>query len=255
VFARATAYPLRVHVRTRIDRVQRRVRDLTYGSPDSVTQRDDLARRCLRGSGLEIGALNRPLRVPRGVGVRYVDRLAVDGLRAVYPSFADRLIVAPDIIDDCAELLTVADASVDFVIANHVFEHMENPIRALRTWLRVVRAGGVIYLAVPDKRRTFDSERPSTSTEHLERDFADGPSWSRSGHYTEYALLAEKQPPDQVADRAAELEAGHADIHFHVWDRAELVAFLVHLAGAHAPFELEVVQANDLETLVILRKC
>src|SRR5215212_7552941 len=66
--------PLRVRVLTRLHRLRRRVRDVTYGDPDGQTVREDAARRYLRGSGVEVGALHLPLRVPRTVTVRYVDR-------------------------------------------------------------------------------------------------------------------------------------------------------------------------------------
>jgi predicted SAM-dependent methyltransferase len=243
--------PLRTRVLTRVHRLRRRVRDVTYGEPDPQGVREDVARRYLRGSGLEIGALHLPLRVPPQVTVRYVDRLRADELRRRYPEYADRWIVDPEVIDDAGTLGSVAGASQDFVIANHVLEHMENPIGALEAWLRVVRPGGVLYLAVPDKRRTFDAERPSTPISHLRRDHEEGPSWSRSQHYEEYARLAERVPEDGVAARAEVLESEHVDIHFHVWTLPELTAFLFSL---ELPFDAELIQANGNETLLILRR-
>jgi hypothetical protein len=54
---------------------RRRLRDLVLrrGSDDRFVAREDLARRYLRGGGIEIGALTWPLRVPPGTRVRYVD--------------------------------------------------------------------------------------------------------------------------------------------------------------------------------------
>lgn len=245
------AIPLRTRVLTRVHRLRRRVRDVTYGEPDARGVREDVARRYLRGSGLEIGALHLPLRVPPQVRVRYVDRLRADELRQRYPEYADRWIVDPEVIDDAGELGSVDDGSQDFVIANHVLEHMENPIGALENWLRVVRPGGVLYLAVPDKRETFDAQRPSTPIDHLRRDHAEGPEWSRSQHYEEYARLAERVPEDGVPARAEVLEREHVDIHFHVWTLPELVGFLFSL---DLPLDTELVQANGNETLLILRR-
>lgn len=261
LLARMTAYPIQDHLRTRAHRLRLRTRDLIYRPPnvvthrDLLTQRDDLARRYLLGSGLEIGALHEPLRVPPPAEVAYVDKVPLESLRERYSTLSYRPFVVPTVIDDCTRLDSVEDSSVDFLIANHVIEHMENPIQALLTWLRVVRPGGLLYLAVPDKRKTFDCDRPSTSIEHLERDYADGPEWSRTSHYREYAQLAERVPPDEVDKRAAEMEAEDFDIHFHVWNRGELLALLAHLAQAHQPgFDVEAVQANGPETLVVLRK-
>ena len=243
--------PLRTRVLTRVHRLRRRVRDVAYGEPDAQGVREDVARRYLRGSGLEVGALHRPLRVPPHVTVRYVDRLRADELRRRYPEYADRWIVDPDVIDDAGTLGSVAATSQDFLIANHVLEHMENPIGALEAWLRVVRPGGVLYLAVPDKRQTFDAQRPSTSIAHLRRDHEEGPRWSRSQHYEEYARLAERVPDADVPARAEGLEREHVDIHFHVWTLPELVGFLFAL---DLPFDTELVQANGNETLLILRR-
>src|SRR5215210_513324 len=101
--------------------------------------------RYLRGSGLEIGALHMPLRVARGVRVRYVDRLDVDGLRMHYPELAEHDLVDVDIVADGESLGSVADGSQDFVIANHFLEHTQNPIATVESHLRVLRPDGVIY--------------------------------------------------------------------------------------------------------------
>jgi SAM-dependent methyltransferase len=241
--------PLRTRVATRLARARRRLRDATYGQPDQLTVREDLARRYLRGAGLEIGALNRPLRVPPAASVRYVDRVAAAELKARYPEYAHQWIVDPEVIDDAETLATVADSSVDFVIANHVIEHLENPLGALSSWMRVLRPDGVVYLAIPDKRRTFDAERESTSLEHLLRDANEGPQWSRTGHYEEWTRLVEPH------EDAAVLERQGKDIHFHVWALADLLWLLAALPEEHGfPFDLDVVQANGNEILAVLRR-
>ena len=80
------------------------------------------------GSGLEIGALQMPLRLPAGASVRYVDRFDVEELRSHYPELDDFELVAPDVIDDGEVLGTIPDESADFLIANHMIEHCEDPI-------------------------------------------------------------------------------------------------------------------------------
>lgn len=68
-------------------------------------------------------------------------------------------IVAPG--DD----LPFEDNSHDFVFSSHVLEHFPDPIRALLEWQRVARR--YVVCVVPHKERTFDIDRPLTTTEEL----------------------------------------------------------------------------------------
>ncbi len=45
--------------------------------------------------------------------------------------------------------LPMADATYDFVIANHVLEHIDDDRQAMRELFRVLRAGGIALLTVP----------------------------------------------------------------------------------------------------------
>jgi predicted SAM-dependent methyltransferase len=99
----------------------------------------------------------------------------------VYPSrrnFEIRVYVlrVSTVVDDGARLASFADASQDFVIANHMLEHVEDPIAALEHQLRVLKPGGILYLTLPDARHSFDSPRQRTTVEHLLRDHHDSPS-------------------------------------------------------------------------------
>lgn len=68
-------------------RGQREARDIVLrrGAGDPKTIREDVALRFLQGDGIEIGALDFPLRLPRGARVRYVDYLDGPGLRELTP--------------------------------------------------------------------------------------------------------------------------------------------------------------------------
>jgi SAM-dependent methyltransferase len=101
------------------------------------------------------------------VTVRYVDRLDLAALRRQYPELAREELVEVDVIDDGETLESQPDASADFIIANHFIEHAEDPLGTLASHLRVLRPGGILYLAVPDRRRTFDADRDPTSLEHI----------------------------------------------------------------------------------------
>src|SRR5271154_1009564 len=112
--------------------LQRKLRDiaLQLGRRDLFAAREDLARRYLAGEGIEIGPLTYPLRVPPGARVRNVDRLSRRELIDAYGGDVPNAEWIPEIhiVDDADGLATVADGTVDFVVANHVLEHIEDPI-------------------------------------------------------------------------------------------------------------------------------
>jgi SAM-dependent methyltransferase len=216
-----------------------------------------VADRYLCGSGLEIGALQDPLRVPRGVRVRYVDIAETAELRRLYRDKGARHLVEVDIVDDGERLQTVADGSQDFVIANHFLEHCEDPIGALRNLLRVVRPGGVVYLSVPDKRFTFDQPRQPTSLQHLLRDHEHGPEGSRDQHYDEVVRLTMGLPSETaVLQQVQQLQAQRFRIHFHCWTQLEFMELLLALQrrAGYPGFTVEHFARNEKELVVVLRR-
>ena len=218
-------------------------------------RRRRLANRFLSGSGLEIGALHRPLRTPAGASVRYVDRMDTAALRGHYRELATAQLVDVDVVDDGETLATQADGSADFVIANHFIEHTEDPLGTLANHLRVLRRGGILYLAVPDRRHTFDADRHPTPLAHLQRDHDEGPAWSRAIHQEEWARLVDKVPPEEVEERVRVLERDDYSIHFHVWAPEEFADVLRHARDERRlPFTIEALQPNHHEFIAVLRK-
>ncbi len=217
--------------------------------------RRDIASRYLTGQGLEVGGLNQPLEVPDGVTVRYVDRMTVEQLRKEYPELCERKFVEVDVVDDGETLPSIMDSTVDFVIANNFIEHCQNPIAMLENHLRVLRPGGILYIAVPDKRFTFDHDRPATPLEHLIRDYKEGPTVSVNSHYEEWARVVLKLPEDEAYQHAKHLAKTSYSIHFHVWTQVEFLELLLYCwRSLHFPFEIELFQNNDLEFICVLRK-
>src|SRR5260221_9635771 len=53
-------------------------------------------------------------------------------------------------IREATDLRGIADHRYDFVLSSHNLEHIANPIRALKEWMRVVKAGGAIIAVLPD---------------------------------------------------------------------------------------------------------
>jgi SAM-dependent methyltransferase len=220
-----------------------------------LAKRRRIAQEYLRGQGIEVGALDMPLWVPPGAHVRYVDRMSNADLLRHYPELADRKLVHVDIIDDGERLRTIPDASQDFVVANHMLEHCENPLGALRTFLRTLRPDGFVYLAVPDKRQSFDAGRPITPFDHLVADDCDDGAASREAHYLEWARKVVGLTGAAAVDNARANQAAAYSIHFHVWDSP---AFLDFLSAARSylrgSFELVHFELNDTEVISVLRR-
>ena len=63
------------------------------------------------------------------------------------------------IINDAVNITNVNDAAYDFVFASHCLEHIANPIKALKEWLRIIKTGGYVILILPEKTRCFDHKR------------------------------------------------------------------------------------------------
>ena len=238
---------------TGVSRVWRTLKRSVFGRP-IFNVRARLAKQYLRGEGLEIGALHAPLPLPRGAIARYVDRLPVSELRKQYLNLAGQAFVPVDVVDDGETLATMPDDSQDFVIANHFLEHTEDPIGTLKAFFRVLRFGGVVFLGLPDKRYTFDCDRPLTPLAHLLADHLNGPQWTRREHFQEFARLVERcESDDAVQRRADELMANGTSIHFHVWTQREMLELLLWVQR-QVSFDIETVVRNKLEVLFILRK-
>jgi SAM-dependent methyltransferase len=221
-----------------------------------MSRREVLASLFLHGEGIEVGALDFPLKLPEGARAKYVDRMSLEELRATFPYL--ELIKGPDIVDDGEKLATLADSSQDFVIANHFVEHCQDPIGTIKNFLRVLRPGGVLYMALPDKRFTFDVDRPSTTFEHLLRDHTEGPSWSRLDHFREaIGVYGGATDPAEI-ERCVDFEmnkVGHT--HFHVWSQEDMLNFVGALkTRAELDIEVEAFVTNHRrgEGIFIIRK-
>ncbi len=210
----------------------------------------------LKGEGLEIGVLAHPLELPCGARVRYVDRLSLPELRKHYPELTGSRLVPVDILDDGQFLTSVADGSQDFIIANHFLEHCDNPIQALKTIFRVLRAGGIAYLAIPDKRFTFDKDRSETGPEHLLKDYKEGPAGSRKEHFNEWVRKVEKIKDEEAVRGKTEYLMGIGySIHFHVFTQNGMLGLIAAArAAAGVEFELRLFVSLGAEMVFVLEK-
>jgi hypothetical protein len=125
--------------------------------------------------GLELGALDKPRFDRTRTDVRYVDHASTEDLRQKYATddvMADHL---DDIVDvdfvwagpaRLAEVVGEA-APFDFAYASHVAEHAPDLIGWLDQVAEVLVDGGILALALPDKRLCFDVNRSVTEMSDL----------------------------------------------------------------------------------------
>lgn len=224
----------------------------------SARLRYRLAGKYLRGNGIEVGALHNPLPLPSAARVQYVDRVCKSVLREHYPEIPEHQIVEVDIVDNGEALGSIPNSSLDFIIANHFIEHCEDPISTVIHFFSKLRPDGVVYMAVPDKRFTFDRQRECTTLDHLRNDFLDGGLNSRKTHYWEFArycLLGNDAREGDVSEVAARMMATSYSVHFHVWTRVGFLEFLQFLKKQYLP-ELAILEAeqNRKEMIFVLQK-
>jgi SAM-dependent methyltransferase len=148
-------------------KLNRKFIDDEWRESDLVCHRESLASQWLRGDGIEIGALHKPLKLKDGVTVRYIDYKTKAESQARYPELAMFDIVNTDIVDDGFVLNKIADHSLDFIIANHALEHTPDPYGTLLKWKSKLRHHGVLYFALPIVEKCYDRGRSLTSLAHL----------------------------------------------------------------------------------------
>jgi SAM-dependent methyltransferase len=195
----------------------------------------------LHGSGIEIGPGPHPFRLlPQGVDVRFVDHWGlkerhelVAELRAdvdlTHPG-AGTDYVEPDIVADfnTDRLSVIADDTQDFVIASHVLEHLAEPIGFMAEIHRVLRAGGVTLILLPDRRRTEDRFRPPTPLDHLVAEHRAGVNEVSDAHLIEFLKDRGKRVKGTSQDRQRTLDTWRKQsIHVHCWDAQEFLEVLL----------------------------
>lgn len=136
--------------------------------------------------GIEVGPLDKPLIEKSHGKVWYVDHCDTEELRRRW-SADTRIDVARLHVDAVWGDRTLASSvsaaalangegwtGADYLVASHVIEHVPDLIAWLNEVEAALIAGGLVRLAIPDKRYTFDYLRATTAladtlVEHLRR--------------------------------------------------------------------------------------
>jgi len=184
----------------------------------------------LTGRGLEIGAFHEPAILPATATVEYFD--AIDAVQAaeLFPEIPADLFVRVDHLGDIDHdgLRQFDPATFDFAIANHVIEHLANPIKLVRDLFRIVRPGGTVIISAPDKTFTYDVHRKLTSYDHLWADFENNVTESDDEHYLDFLRSAGPhvfdEDPINLPNHVQRVRERRE--HAHVWDSDSFRAFM-----------------------------
>jgi hypothetical protein len=121
----------------------------------------------LEKQGLEIGPLDKPIVPKIGTGVLYADHLPTDKLRDKY---RDNELVSNDHIQDVDIVIGpsgmrdgVGSRRLNYVLASHVIQYIPNPLGWLNEIHGFMEPGGILSLAIPDKRYCLDRLRGLTT--------------------------------------------------------------------------------------------
>ncbi len=214
-----------------------------------------------RGKGLEIGPYAQPTVTKDEADIEYLDVQTREALIAALddPALARRIPFV-DHVCSSTDYTESTRGPFDYIVANHVFEHVANPIRWLQTIASMLVPDGVLFLSLPDKKFTFDKFRPDTPLSHIVYDYFTGTERTSMEHVLESEMyydrtfvgaemkIAERLDPARL--RAAFDIPMHPGWHCHVFRSETFVKKILEplqLMGL-IEFELQALRPARAET-------
>jgi SAM-dependent methyltransferase len=185
----------------------------------------------LMGHGLEIGALHQPATIPAHCKIEYCDAQSKEDSLRQFPELKNHDLVEVNYICDLDKkgLSLFGAERFDFIVINHVLEHVANPIKVVEEIFRVTKIGGHVVLSIPDKDFTFDKERDLTSFEHLQTEYENHVTEVTDEHYLDFLKGVH---PDVVKNCGDQLQVHINHVrqkreHAHVWDSQSFSDFML----------------------------
>lgn len=209
--------------------------------------------------GLEVGPFHRPTVLPHEAEMYFADYYDTRELReqAVSLNIDPALVPETHYILRAKELhLQLENERFDFIIANHVLEHIVDPFRWIKNLEPFLKPGGRFLITLPDKRFSFDKCRPDTSLAHFIEDFLQGGERSIAEHTIEAALYYDYRYVGKENDISARLNSDflkaerlgyHPGMHVHVFQAASFLNNILKpfLAIGWLDLQLESFDFND----------
>lgn len=176
------------------------------------------------GRGIEIGPGPRPQILPAdGIEVSYIEQMPPEEWErlygAHYSTAVDRRLWENYVVGEAHDL-PVANGSLDFIFASHVFEHLVNPLGHLEIWAAKLRKGGKIALIIPDYIGSKDYFADASSLSEFLAEYERGSFAPTMEHYERFGLTRGS------ADIGRTLFQEKSSIHVHFytnWNTARLL--------------------------------
>jgi SAM-dependent methyltransferase len=126
-------------------------------------------------------------------------------------------------IRDAVDLSLIPSEKYDFIIACNSLEHIANPLKAIKEWLRVIKPNALFLLVLPNRIINFDHNRNVATLSHLINDYNCNTSEDDLSHLDEI-LKTHDLSLDPLAGTLENLKnrsmQNHANraLHQHVFD-------------------------------------
>jgi hypothetical protein len=133
-----------------------------------------------KGVGLEVAPYFNPFLDKSEFNAVYTDYISTEELRqkaALNPGAVTKSVPEIDFVWQPGLSLKACMAKervFDYAVASHVVEHVPNTIGWLNNILEVIKVGGVLALAVPNKLDGFDYYRKETTVSDLVGNYIEG---------------------------------------------------------------------------------
>ena len=135
------------------------------------------------GKGLEIGPGMHPTLDKKKFSISFLDYIHREAQREHCPTDVDfQRVPETDILVSSDQYTKFTSECYDYIIANHVIEHITDVIGWFRELESMLVDGGVLFLSIPDKKFTFDKYRQNTAFHHLVSDYFHKPGYSDNEH-------------------------------------------------------------------------
>ena len=212
--------------------------------------------------GLEIGALCSPLISKEESNIKYYDIFPTEKLiehfQEYYPG---KTFVDVDFVAKNRSLSDVlGNIKFDYFIANHVVEHIPDFISFFKAVYESLNDGGKFFLAIPDRRFTFDVDRSETTAGHLIVDYENTGSVDAAEHILDALIYHTDRLKLNVYWSDIKNQRYNFVHHHHVFNYENFLDKIIRPLIRLRYFNFSVIDYHyepdlDNEFILVLQKC